>query len=68
MKGEAPFYVDPEVLHLLGKTEDELLNMGTREFAELSFQKGVVWEVGNDGVAPGLTIRLRKRRSPMEGF
>ena len=66
-RNEGRLYVDPEVLQRLGKTEGELLDMGLREFAELSFRKGITWKVGSDGVAPGLTIRFERNQEAPHG-
>lgn len=67
MSEPASLFVGPDVLLILGKTEAELLDMGLREFAELSFSKGIVWEIGDDGVAPGLTIRIERHSTHAAG-
>lgn len=51
--------IDANVLRTLGKTADEIACMGLREFAELSYAKGIRWNVSADGGRiPGLTITL----------
>ena len=51
--------IDAEVLRTLGKTAEEIASMGLREFAELSYSKGIRWSVSADGGRiPGLTITL----------
>lgn len=51
------FSIDPEVLAVLGKTVDEIAAMTSREFAELSLSKGIVWNVSAEGGrVQGLTM------------
>lgn len=52
--------IDAAVLDLLGKTVDEIAAMGLREFAELSYSRGIVWDVSAEGGRiKGLTITIR---------
>jgi hypothetical protein len=43
------FSIDPEVLAVLGKTVDEIADMTAREFADLSYSKGIEWTVSAEG-------------------
>lgn len=53
------FFPEQRVLDVLGKTREELFEMGLRDLAKLAFEKGLVFEVRPDGgVAPGLTISI----------
>ena len=56
--------IDPEVERLLGKTFDEIAKMGLGAFAELSYDRGIVWTVSPDGGRiKGLTIRIKRDQS-----
>lgn len=57
------FSIDPEVLAILGKTVDEIAAMGCREFAELSYSKGIRWAVSAEGGRiKGLTITIEREQ------
>lgn len=56
--------IDAEVLAILGKSVDEIAAMGLREFADLSFSKGIEWKVSADGGrVKGLTITIQRDQS-----
>jgi hypothetical protein len=59
------FSIDPEVLHVLGKTVDEIAAMTAGEFAELSYSKGIIWNVSAEGGRiKGLTITIERDQQP----
>lgn len=55
--------VDAEVCAILGKTAEELGAMKLNEFAELSYERGIVWSVGEGGRVQGLTICIKREQS-----
>lgn len=57
--------IDQEVLDILGKSVDEIAAMGCREFAELSYAKGIEWTVSAEGGRiKGLTITIERTAAP----
>lgn len=49
--------IDAKVERLLGKTANQIAKMTLSEFAELSYDKGIIWTVSPDGGrVMGLTI------------
>lgn len=52
--------IDSEVLQILGKSAEEIAKMGLREFADLSYEKGIEWTVGHGGRVKGLTITIER--------
>ena len=50
---EGLIHIDDEVLRILGVTPEQIASMGLREFAELSFDRGVVWQVSSRKAGKG---------------
>ena len=54
--------VRPDIQQMLGKTTAEIADMTLHDFATLSFERGVRWNVRMDGGdIPGLTVKGRIR-------
>lgn len=57
------FSIDPEVLAILGKTVDEIADMSARDFALLSYSKGIEWTLNPDGGrVKGLTLTIAREQ------
>ena len=51
--------IDPEVQRVLGMTLEEIADMTTGAFAQLSYERGIEWTIHPDGGrVKGLTIRF----------
>lgn len=59
--------IDDEVLRLLGKSFEEIASMGLREFSDLSYDLGIIWQVrGEGGRVKGLTIAVKSQKQAVE--